>query len=247
MTGGTLVGSDTLKNIENVVGTKNNDSIVGNSSTNTLYGGDGADTLEGNEGDDSLDGGAGDDILKGGTGDDILDGGDGTDTADFSDASDSVNIDLSATGPVVIGAGLGTDTFISIEGAIGGNYDDIIKGTTGANTLIGNAGNDTLTGGGTTSGYDYIDGGSGTDFVSYKDETGNVTINLGLTYTDTDTTSHTFNDSDGAVNTYQDAEGAGNLFIQNVENLEGGSGNEEMEKTSIPCKSCICGLLREAT
>ena len=50
------------------------------------------------------------------------------------------------------------------------------------NTLIGNAGNDTLTGGGTTTGYDYIDGGSGIDFVSYKGETGNVTINLGLTY-----------------------------------------------------------------
>ena len=114
MTGGTLVGIDTLKNIENVVGTKNNDSIVGNSSDNILYGGDGDDTLEGNEGNDSLDGGLGNDILKGGTGDDILNGGDGIDTADFSDANASVNIDLSQTGQVDIGAGLGKDTFLSI-------------------------------------------------------------------------------------------------------------------------------------
>lgn len=37
------------------------------------------------------------------------------------------------------------------------------------------------------------------------------------------------------------------IIISHTKFKEGGSGNEEMEKTSIPCKSCICGLLREAT
>ncbi|PLY07443.1 MAG: hypothetical protein C0625_04505 [Arcobacter sp.] len=159
LSGGTEVGNDTLINIENIDGSKNDDVIKGNSSNNTLKGDLGNDSLVGNDGDDYLDGGAGDDILKGGTGNDYLSGGEGIDTADFSDANGSVNIDLSATGAVPIGAGLGSDYFDSIEGAIGGSFNDTIKGTSGANSLLGNAGDDTLQGGGASSGYDYINGG----------------------------------------------------------------------------------------
>ncbi|WP_423298271.1 calcium-binding protein, partial [Arcobacter sp. YIC-310] len=227
---GDAVGTDILKNFENVTGSKNDDSLIGNNSENTLKGNDGDDILEGKDGNDSLDGGLGEDTLKGGAGDDILNGGigDDIDTADFSDANGDLNIDLNASGEVDIGAGLGKDTFISIEGAIGGDFKDTIKGTSGANTLKGNDGDDTLLGGGASSGYDYIDGGNGTDFVSYsyiKDETQDVTINLGLEY---DGDGHAYNDSDGDVDTYQNAGAAGNLFIKNVENLEGGAGNDTL-------------------
>ena len=67
-----------------------------------------------------------------------------------------------------------------------------------------------------------------TDISYWNGKTGHFDGIYTYTYTDTDTTSHTFNDSDGAVNTYQDAGAAGNLFIQNVENLEGGSGNDTL-------------------
>ena len=153
--GGTLVGTDTLENLENVVGSNFDDSLVGDGLNNTLNGSEGNDTL------------------KGGAGDDELIGGDGTDTADFSDATDSVTVDLSvASGTSVdIGAGLGSDTFNSIEGAIGGNYDDTLKGTASENTLIGNDGDDTLLGNGAGSGeIDYLDGGANGvkgDYVSF--------------------------------------------------------------------------------
>ena len=231
---GTEVGTDSLFNIENVKGSKNDDILEGNSLNNTLEGALGADSLVGNDGNDILLGQEGNDILKGGFGNDTLNGGDGIDTADFSDANAGVNINLSATGPVLIGAGLGTDTFIDIEGAIGGAYNDEIRGTDDANSLVGNAGNDTLQGGGTSGAeagqYDYIDGGAGVDFVSYSylvDPTEKVTINLGLDYNDNDN-GHFFNDSDGSVDTYQNAGAAGNIQIQNVENLEGGAGDDTL-------------------
>ncbi|MGB5793440.1 beta strand repeat-containing protein, partial [Poseidonibacter sp.] len=231
-TDGDQVGTDTLINIENVNGTKVDDLIIGNSEANTLYGNAGNDTLEGNAGNDSLLGGDGDDILKGGSGNDVLNGGAGNDTADFSDATSSINVDLSATegNAVPINAELGTDTFISIEGVIGGSNDDTIKGTSDANSLLGGAGNDLILGGGTDTSsaneYDYIDGGTGIDTVSYdyiKDESKSVTINLGLDYNGD---GHTFNDADFDVDQYQNAGEAGKLFIQNVENLEGGAGND---------------------
>ncbi|MBK8117269.1 MAG: hypothetical protein IPK44_23555 [Candidatus Accumulibacter sp.] len=63
-TGGS--GSDTLTNIENLIGSGLNDNLTGNAGNNTL------------------DGAAGNDLLTGGVGRDVLTGGAGSDTFDFN-------------------------------------------------------------------------------------------------------------------------------------------------------------------
>ena len=86
-----------------------------------------------------------------------------------------------------------TDTLVSIENAIGSNFDDEITGTAGANrlegldgddvlvglggddTLLGGAGNDLILGGG---GNDVTDGGEGIDTVSFADIGFGVTASL---------------------------------------------------------------------
>jgi hypothetical protein len=143
-------GNDTLKNIQNVIGSNNKDIIAGNSQNNSLFGG------------------LGDDTFIGSGGNDTLDGGDGIDVASYANATDDLNIDLGSTS-VYINATYGTDTFISIEGAIGGSGNDTIKGTSGSNVLIGGAGDDTLLPNGNDGNdeLDYIDGGTGTDFVRF--------------------------------------------------------------------------------
>ncbi|HEX2885124.1 calcium-binding protein [Vineibacter terrae] len=90
--------TDTIEDVENVIGGSANDRLTGNSLANALTGNAGDDVLKGAAGDDILDGGmgndeldggadddqlfggAGDDVLKGGAGDDVLRGGAGTDT-----------------------------------------------------------------------------------------------------------------------------------------------------------------------
>ncbi|MFN7097948.1 MAG: calcium-binding protein, partial [Gammaproteobacteria bacterium] len=57
-------GTDTISNIENIIGSEQNDTLTGNSSANTIDGGGGSDLLIGGGGADFLQGGAGDDILR---------------------------------------------------------------------------------------------------------------------------------------------------------------------------------------
>src|SRR6185436_8282501 len=57
------------------------------------------------------------------------------------------------------------DTFDSIENLYGSNFDDVLRGDGGANTIWGAAGDDTLFGG---TGNDQMEGGSGND-VYYVD------------------------------------------------------------------------------
>ena len=164
-----------------------------------------ADSLVGDIANNTLIGGDGNDILKGQGGDDNLIGGAGIDTVDYSDASEKLNINIT-DGTYSISASQGTDTFNGIEGAIGGSNDDTITGNSGANSLVGNAGNDTLLGNG---GDDYIDGGDGFgDFVSFNFNSTGVIVDLSKTV---------------SQNTR-----AGNLIIQNIENLEGGSGDDTL-------------------
>ena len=59
--GGTGVGSDTLIDVENVIGTGQADSITGDGDANVLTGGGGGDVLEGAGGDDTLHGDGGTD------------------------------------------------------------------------------------------------------------------------------------------------------------------------------------------
>src|SRR5262249_24925911 len=67
---GVADGTDQLKNVESVVGTKRDDTLKGDANGNSLQGGDGNDVLSGGGGADFLDGGVGSNTLDGGPGSD---------------------------------------------------------------------------------------------------------------------------------------------------------------------------------
>jgi Ca2+-binding RTX toxin-like protein len=62
---------DTIRNVENLIGSRLADRLYGSDDDNTLAGVGGNDLLEGNNGDDLLIGGAGNDSLSGGFGADV--------------------------------------------------------------------------------------------------------------------------------------------------------------------------------
>ncbi len=66
---------DTIRNVENIVGSIGNDTITGDAANNSLSGATGNDVLNGGAGNDILNGGVGSDILTGGAGNDTLTGG----------------------------------------------------------------------------------------------------------------------------------------------------------------------------
>ena len=139
-------GTDTLTNIENLLGSNYNDTLTGNGSSNRLDGSYGNDTLWGLGGSDTLVGGEGNDVLNGGGGNDKLNGGNGNDTASYVGAAAGVNVSLALTGAQATG-GAGTDTLASIENLYGSSFNDNLHGNSGDNILDGLGGADTLTGG----------------------------------------------------------------------------------------------------
>jgi len=183
--------------------------IIGDENNNDLRGTPQSDQIVGLAGNDALSGFLGDDLLEGGLGNDWLDGDAGSDTIDGGDGVDWVNYGRDLNDPNAIGSHgvyinleLGeakdnwsyTDKLISIEGAIGSNYDDTIIGNSADNNIIGNAGDDTIHGKGGNdwligwtgsdtiygdagddwleagSGADFIDGGDGIDWLNYENE-----------------------------------------------------------------------------
>lgn len=88
-TGGS--GSDTLINIEKLIGSDNADHLTGSTGNNALYGGLGNDTING---------GAGNDLITGGGGTDSLVGGVGNDTFDFNGLNE---LGLGSTRDVIAG------------------------------------------------------------------------------------------------------------------------------------------------
>ena len=87
-------GTDSLFNLENVIGSDGEDNLTGNSGNNSLTGRDGNDVITSGEGDDFLTGGLGEDILTGGLGSDrfvYLNPSEGGDTiADFTVGTDKI-------------------------------------------------------------------------------------------------------------------------------------------------------------
>ncbi|MEP4196965.1 MAG: calcium-binding protein [Aliishimia sp.] len=173
------LGLDSLRNIENIIGSEHKDTLTGDGGGNLLSGLAGKDVLNGLAGDDTLDGGAGNDVLFGGTGDDLMIGGAGNDTYFGNAGTDSVSyhgavgaVSVSLSGAArSVGSGQGIDTFAGIEGLIGSGFADtlsgdaranVLSGGNGRDTLLGDAGNDTLRG---DDGADRLEGGSGHDTI----------------------------------------------------------------------------------
>lgn len=156
------------------------DTIHGQSGRDLLFGEGAVDMLVGGTGDDRLRGGPGRAIiieaLIGGPGDDVLDGGPGLDSAQFFDSRRGVRVHL-GTG---VARGHGRDRLVRIEGVVGSNHTDLIVGNHSGNGLFGQAGDDTIRGGGSgrladgtadvlsgDQGDDTLVGGSGQDLVTY--------------------------------------------------------------------------------
>ena len=186
---GSTIASDTLSNIENIIGSAYNDSLTGSNADN---------------------------VLLGGGGNDALDGGAGFDTVDYSASSAFVNVNLSSG--IASGTGIGTDSLLRLEKVIGSAYDDLFVGTGVNESFVGGLGRDTIDysnsaaavnvdlgqgiASGTGSGTDTlssienlvgspfddhlagssldnrIDGGAGTDTIDYSGSTAFVTVNL---------------------------------------------------------------------
>ncbi len=186
--------TETIANVENIIGTAFVDTITGSTAANvlegregndTLNGGAGNDTLYGGDGDDTLDGGAdadtiyggdGDDILIGGAGVDVLDGGNNTavgDTVSYAAAAGAVNVNL--TTGVVSADGFGTtDTVTNIENIIGGTGTNTMRGTAGNNVMTGGSGTDNFFG---SLGDDTYTGNAGTNTLSYAElASGNIDV-----------------------------------------------------------------------
>jgi len=102
-------------------------------------------------------------LFIGKQGADYIDGKGGYDEISLASATEGLTIDL-AQSTVQDGLG-GTDTILNIEGVEGTNFNDIIYGTSGANSLDGRLGNNV------------IDGKAGYDFVEYN---GHARTNLQL-------------------------------------------------------------------
>jgi Ca2+-binding RTX toxin-like protein len=108
--------TDTLRNIEDVQGSRDfNDTITGSIANNKIDGLGGNDSITGDFGFDLIDGGDGDDFINGGFNGDTIFGGAGND---------------------FLGGGNGKDVID------GGSGNDTLRGGFGADTLTGGSGND---------------------------------------------------------------------------------------------------------
>jgi Ca2+-binding RTX toxin-like protein len=150
--------SETSNSIENLLGSAFNDTLTGDAAANTLSGGAGNDLLDGGAGNDILQGGAGNDTLLASAGADTFDGGADTDTVSYAAISAIQTIDLTNQ---TLGQGLGDgDVFVagSIEKVVGGSGND---------TFVISATNNV-----------FLDGGTGTNTISFVNAPSAVTASL---------------------------------------------------------------------
>ncbi|MCA2719621.1 Calx-beta domain-containing protein [Microcystis sp. M169S2] len=178
---GNIIFPATITGIESVIvpGSGGNDYLIGDDGNDSLNGQDGNDTLEGRGGNDNLLGGTGNDVIYTGLGIDTVDGGEGIDhlIVDYS----------SLTTPVSSIYSNGSGSINTTDNQVGyaridrltlitGSNQDFLAGTTGSDSLDGQAGNDTLLGVDShslTPGLNEIDtmtGGTGSDRFILGDE-----------------------------------------------------------------------------
>jgi Ca2+-binding RTX toxin-like protein len=167
-------GTDTLQNIENIIGSPASDTLSGDNGPNIIQGGEGNDTIAGDAGDDCLFGQGGNDtfdenegtsVAQGGTGTtngaDLILGGEGLDdTVTYSERQTRVVVYLEPlTGSIYDGADLDGDgfseefdrIFLDTENVIGGHGNDILwanfVNNRADNEFTGGPGNDIMVGG----------------------------------------------------------------------------------------------------
>ena len=182
-----------------IIGTIGDDDLTGTTGDDAIYGYDpadqantdgGNDTLSGADGNDSLFGGNGRDHLSGGAGNDILDGGPGGDVMAGGAGDDvyyaSWNYYPDQRDVVEEALNGGIDTIVAATGyVLPANVENLtlaegVGGGTGNeldNIIIGNSGNNTLSGG--SGGLDTLIGGAGDDFYEITSSTTTVVEDAG--------------------------------------------------------------------
>jgi|GEM_PF-927975 len=216
--GNTAVGNsktDSLVNIEGIIGTKNADYITNNSAYAQgnlkailgdvqLYGMDGNDTIQ----------------AANASGYQTLDGGDGIDLLDLSMVTyNGAVLDLSNTTSVqaINANGRANALVVNFENVLGSSAADSIIGTSNDNSINGAAGNDTIRGG---PGYGTLDGGDGSDVADYSYVTDGTALSINLK-------SVTFNVVLATVGVSTSINYEIDRLI-NIEGLIGGSGNDTL-------------------
>ncbi|MEM1310486.1 MAG: calcium-binding protein [Cyanobacteria bacterium P01_H01_bin.153] len=188
--GDSLVGA---ANADRISAGNGNDQIFAGNGNDRVFGENGNDIIFGENGNDVIFGGNGDDIIYDGAGFDNLLGGNGNDIFRLSDSNrfgTRAAFDPAGMPEIFGGSGydivdatgaveaIQFDEFIfavgSIEEFIGSQFNDsvnatsvnfevVLSGGAGNDTLIGGSGNDILSGG---SGNDVIQGGGGADLLT---------------------------------------------------------------------------------
>ncbi|MGY3444297.1 MULTISPECIES: beta strand repeat-containing protein [unclassified Bradyrhizobium] len=171
------------------------------------------EAIRGSAFNDTLIGDANNNFLRGGAGADSLDGGAGYDYADYGNAATGIVADLAD--PTQNTGEAAGDTYTSIEGIQGGNFND---------TLIGDGGNNNLRGG---LGADSLVGGAGTDYADYGNAATALVVSLANPASNT---------GEAAGDTYSSIEGIiGSAFNDTLtgdggdNNLRGGAGADALD------------------
>jgi len=202
--GGASVGTDTLSQVEGVIGTSSDDMFVADITFRSKFLNDDGTTSLFN-------------LFRGGGGNDTVTGNGGT-RVSYTDANGAVTVNLATgTGAGTVGAGgatnIGTDTFTLANLAFGVNGVTSVEASAFGDTLIGsnggwfeqfrgNAGNDT------------IDGGGGIeDQVDYRNSPGAVIVNL---------TTGTASDGFGGTDT-----------LLNIERVRGSEFNDTLTGSAV--------------
>ena len=179
--------------IENAEGGSGNDTLLGNGLNNELYGN------------------GGDDVLIGRGGSDLLDGGRGTDIASY------IQSETGVTASLLNGTNSEGDTYRSIEGLQGSQFNDVLVGDNKSNILDGLGGDDVII---TGQGDNIVYGGAGDDLIEARN--GNDTIDGG--------------DGDDVINGNGGDDiisgGAGDDTIEGgagADTLDGGEGNDRLD------------------
>ena len=190
---------------DHIVGSAWGESLRVNEGNDTVDAGGGNDTVRGGDGDDDLQGGGGDDLFWDGDGDDIYRGGLGQDQINFTGSLGATTFGLTSFGgQLVVSAGWGNATVYSdVERLVfGPDFDfetlsyaeavalvegmTVYRGSTVGNAMaagseaavyLGFEGDDWITPG---AGSDTVDGGDGTDMVSFFDALSRAVIDLAL-------------------------------------------------------------------
>ena len=167
-----------LISIENISGSSYSDVITGNAENNLIEGKTGNDSLTGQAGNDTLVGGAGSDTLDGGVGADWLYGDEVNapnnagqkNTVSYANSSLGVSVYLDTSLGNTNGGDADGDRLFNIQNLIGSAKADTLAGDAGNNSLSGGDGDDTfIAGTGSAFGDDSFNGGAGDDTVIWYD------------------------------------------------------------------------------